>query len=112
MKIAIPLSGWELCVHFGHCKEFMLVDVDEAKKTIAAKEVLAVPPHQPGLLPIWLADKGVNVIIAGGMGLRAKGLFEEKNIKVVVGVEEQKPDIIVEGYLNGTLKTGSNICDH
>ncbi|MCK7542001.1 MAG: hypothetical protein MZV63_69485 [Marinilabiliales bacterium] len=32
-------------------------------------------PHEPGLLPGWLAEKGVTDVIAGGMGQRAIGLF-------------------------------------
>lgn len=29
MKIAIPMAGGQLCMHFGHCEQFALVDVDE-----------------------------------------------------------------------------------
>ena len=30
MKIAIPLAAGRLCMHFGHCEQFALVDVDGA----------------------------------------------------------------------------------
>ena len=112
MKIAIPLADGKLSMHFGHCEEFALVDVDENTKTIKGKTIWSAPPHQPGFLPTWLAEKGANVIVAGGMGSRAQGLFVEKNIKVVIGVREGTPEDIVSSYLNNTLSTGDNICDH
>ena len=30
MKIAIPLADGRLCLHFGHCGHFALVDADPA----------------------------------------------------------------------------------
>jgi hypothetical protein len=29
------------------------------------KETLDPPPHEPGVLPRWLKEQGVNVVIAG-----------------------------------------------
>jgi len=112
MRIAIPTANGRLSAHFGHCQEFALIDADPDTKTIVGKEMVAAPDHQPGLLPRWLAERGANVIIAGGMGKRAQGLFTEQNIEVVVGAPAEEPETIVEDYLAGTLKTGDNICDH
>jgi len=112
MRIAIPVSEGKLSMHFGHCEEFVLVDVDPAKKSILGKESLAAPDHQPGLLPQWLHEKGAHVIIAGGMGRRAQGLFSEKGIQVVLGSLEDDVDEIVGKYLEGKLQIGPNVCDH
>ena len=112
MRIAIPTANGRLSPHFGHCEEFVLVDVDCDKKTILGKETMGSPAHQPGLLPRWLAQHGANVIIAGGMGMRAQSLFAEQNIEVVVGAAAEEPETIAEKYLSGTLETGQNICDH
>ena len=112
MKIAIPIAGGQLSMHFGHCEEFAIMEVDEKTNTVTKKNLLPAPPHQPGLLPVWLAEKGATVIIAGGMGSRAQDLFTENNIKVVVGVREGTPDEITAAYLNNTLSTGNNVCDH
>jgi predicted Fe-Mo cluster-binding NifX family protein len=112
MKIAIPLAEGKLSKHFGHCERFALVDVDVTEKKILKREDVDAPPHQPGLLPPWLAERGVNVIIAGGMGERAKGLFSEKGIMVVVGVPVDTPEKLAGAYLAGTIQTGENACDH
>ena len=111
-KAAIPLANGRLTMHFGHCAEFALVDFNEADKSIGKKEVVTAPPHEPGLLPKWLGERGVNLILAGGMGQRAQQLFAERGIHVVTGAPSQTPEELLGAYMNGTLVTGKNSCDH
>jgi predicted Fe-Mo cluster-binding NifX family protein len=112
MRIAIPVANGVLGMHFGHAETFALIDVDPVTKKITGKQEIVPPPHQPGLLPPWLAERGVNVIIAGGMGQRAQDLFAQQNISVTVGAAAAPPDELVSQYLSGELKTGANVCDH
>lgn len=112
MKIAIPTVNGRLNMHFGHCAAFTLLDVDTESQTIIATTEIDAPPHEPGLLPPWLAERGVTVIIAGGMGQRAQTLFTQQNIKVVTGAPSESPEMLAKAYLAGTLETGSNACDH
>lgn len=112
MRIAIPVTEGKLAMHFGHCEQFALIDVDPVNKIIVDTTMEVPPPHEPGVLPEWLAKKGANVIIAGGMGSRAQGLFADRGIEVVVGAPADEPQVIVTSYLNGDLQTGSNVCDH
>jgi len=112
MKIAIPLANGCLSMHFGHCDEFTIVEVDMQNKKIVNKVTLSPPAHEPGVLPQWLHQQGANLIIAGGMGQRAQQLFTENDIDVVVGAPSEAPEALVEAYLNGTLQIGDNICDH
>ena len=111
MLIAIPIANDILCMHFGHCEKFRIFKVDpEAKKVISIED--ADPPaHEPGVLPRWLGEKGVNVIIAGGMGQRAQVLFTEQNINVIIGTAGS-PDELVNKYMTGELQSGENFCDH
>jgi ATP-binding protein involved in chromosome partitioning len=112
MRIAIPVTDGKLSAHFGHCEEFAVVDVDEQTKQIAKIEKLLPPAHEPGVLPRWLSEQKANVIIASGMGQRAQQLFAQNNIKVIVGASDQPPEKLVSAYLNNTLVTGDNVCDH
>ena len=112
MRIAIPVTDGKLSAHFGHCEEFAVVDVDEQTRQIANVAKLLPPAHEPGALPKWLGEQNADVIIAGGMGQRAQQLFAQNNIKVVVGASGQLPEELVSAYLNNTLETGNNICDH
>lgn len=112
LRIAIPTEGGRLASHFGHCQAFTIFDVEREASRIGATEVLPAPPHEPGLLPAWLAGHGVQVVIAGGIGGRARALFQEQGIDVVVGGPILDPHEIVASYLAGTLETGGNLCDH
>jgi Mrp family chromosome partitioning ATPase/NifU-like protein involved in Fe-S cluster formation/predicted Fe-Mo cluster-binding NifX family protein len=112
MRIAIPVAGGRLAMHFGHCEKFCLIDVDAGAGTILQKQELGAPDHQPGLLPRWLAERGAELIIAGGMGQRAQGLFAENGIRVVVGAPAEEPEALARSYLAGTLQAGENVCDH
>jgi len=112
VRYAIPVSGGIMCAHFGHCEQFALIDVDDAKKEIVKKELVPAPEHQPGLLPEWLAEQGVGVVIAGGMGSRAQSLLQDNRIQVCIGATESDPEALVQSHLNGTLTQNDNICDH
>lgn len=112
MRFAVPCAEGELCLHFGHCQFFAIIDVDDQSKKIVSSEEIVPPPHEPGLLPRWLAERKVTHIIAGGMGQRAQSLFEENKIQVVVGATGGSAQELVLAWLGGNLKTGANACDH
>jgi predicted Fe-Mo cluster-binding NifX family protein len=108
--IAIPTSNRHLCQHFGHCEQFAVFQVEDNK--ITEETYLTPPPHEPGVLPAWLASKGVTHIIAGGMGQKAIALFNMQNIRVYMGVEEKPARTLMNEFINDELKTGVNACDH
>jgi predicted Fe-Mo cluster-binding NifX family protein len=112
MRIAIPLEGGRLCMHFGHCQAFALVDVNEDTGQVLDSTQKTPPPHEPGVLPQWLNDEGVRVVIAGGMGQRAQQLFQQADIQTVVGAPSDTPGNLVRAYMDGSLQPGQNICDH
>ena len=112
MRYAVPVSGGMVSPHFGHCEYFALIDADDNKREIIRKEFVPSPAHQPGLLPQWLAEQGVSLVIASGMGSRAQSLFQQHRIGVVVGTMETDPEKAVLSYIDGQLATGNNICDH
>jgi predicted Fe-Mo cluster-binding NifX family protein len=112
MRLAIPVQDGHLSRHFGHCERFALIDLDPKSGTVVDKKEIQAPPHQPGLLPRWLAEQGVNVVIAAGMGARAVSLFAEHGIQVIVGAQLETPGRLVAAYIAGELKAGENVCDH
>ncbi len=109
--IAIPIVGGVLSPHFGHCEHFKVYHIDK-ENNIVKEERLTPPPHAPGVLPKWLSENKINIIIAGGMGNRAQNLFKQNNIEVNVGSPSLAPEKIIEQYLNGSLILGQNACDH
>ena len=112
MKIAIPLADGRLAMHFGHCQRFALVEVAEENGGATQTTLLTPPPHEPGVLPRWLHEQGATVIIAGGMGQRARQIFDQHGITVIVGAPSETPETLVAAYLDGSLQSGENACDH
>lgn len=112
MRVAIPVSKGVLSQHFGDSPEFALVDVDRDNGVILKQTKVPAPPHQPGLLPKWLAEKGVNLVMTCGIGNKAMKVFENKGIGVVVGCSPEEPETIVKEYLARELTTKENPCDH
>jgi ATP-binding protein involved in chromosome partitioning len=112
MKIAIPVQAGRVSMHFGHCEEYALYEVNEDDKAILGKTLHKPPSHEPGALPRWLHELGANVIITGGMGQRAQQLFAQNGISVVLGAPAETPERVAAAYLDRTLRTGENICDH
>jgi predicted Fe-Mo cluster-binding NifX family protein len=109
-RIAIPLENGILCSHFGHCEQFAIIDVEN--NIISGESLITPPPHEPGLLPAWLAEKAVTDVIAGGMGQRAIDLFNGQKINVFVGAQLKKPTELANDLLNNSLSAGANYCDH
>ena len=109
-RIAIPLEDGILCSHFGHCHQFAIIDTDNT--SVTGETLVTPPPHEPGLLPGWLAEKGVTDVIAGGMGQRAIDLFNQQKINVFVGAPIKRPADLAKDLLSSTLEAGANYCDH
>jgi ATP-binding protein involved in chromosome partitioning len=112
MRIAVPLTQGKLSLHFGHCDQFAIVDIDDNINKVINRKDATPPAHAPGVLPKWLHENNVSVIIASGMGRRARQLFDQNDIKVVVGASDDSPEDLVSAYLENELEIGENICDH
>lgn len=107
MKIAVASENKMVTEHFGHCEGFMIFDTENNK--IVKIETIPNPGHKPGFLPNFLNDKGVNVIISGGMGGGAIEIFNEKNIEVITGAKGNAEDVVIS-YLKGELKSTGSVC--
>lgn len=109
MKVAISTDGTMVAEHFGRCEAYTVVDIHDGQ--IAGRQILANPGHAPGFLPKYLAEHAVECIVAGGMGPRAKMVFDEQKIATIVGVTGTVSEAI-EGLRRGDLQGGESFCDH
>lgn len=107
MKIAVACEGKQVTEHFGHCQNFLIYHVENEK--ITEEKSIPNPGHKPGFLPNFLADRGVTVMISGGMGGGAVDIFNERNVEVIVGASGDAKTA-VENYLKGQLKTTGSVC--
>jgi len=118
MKIAVAVEdnrGLEALMsqHFGRCAYYMLVDVVNGE--IGEVKALESPFYgshgEPGEVPDFIKKLGAQVIIAGGMGPKAIGFFEQYGIQVVTGVSGAVQRVI-QLYLDGQIQGASPCMDH
>lgn len=109
IRIAISTDGDQVSPHFGRCVFYTIIDLEDGK--VITKEVINNPGHEPGFLPQYLHNSGVNAIVAGGMGPRAQRLFKEVGIDVYLGAEGSV-DKVIEQLQKGTLIAGESTCTH
>ncbi|MEA4932863.1 MAG: NifB/NifX family molybdenum-iron cluster-binding protein [Lawsonibacter sp.] len=107
IRIAVAAAGRNVTGHFGHCESFCLYNVENSK--IVKEESISNPGHKPGFLPNFLADKGIKVMISGGMGQGAVNIFNERDVEVITGASGDA-QTAVENYLKGELKTTGSVC--
>ncbi len=108
MKVAISTDSGMVSEHFGRCPEFSIIEIDNNSKI--NKEIITNPGHHPGFLPKFFSEMGVEIVIAGGAGQRAITLFQEKNIRLLVGISGTI-DEIVDKLVKGVLKGGESFCN-
>jgi len=94
-----------LGAHFGHCDLYTLVKINNGE----ILEILTLPnvPHQQGgcIAPVnHLAQHGVQVLIAGGMGMRPLMGFNQAGIDVLYGGSAQTVKDAIDALLNGSLQ--------
>ena len=109
-KIAIPVNNGALDAHFGHTKQLAIFELENSQ--IIDESVIDAPPHEPGLLPKLLSEKGVTDVIAGGMGAKAIQLFQRAGVNGFVGAPQLPVRNLVAGFINKTISFSANYCDH
>jgi predicted Fe-Mo cluster-binding NifX family protein len=107
MKVAISTDCDHVSEHFGRCPSFTIASIEDGK--LLDQKVIENPGHQPGYLPVFLSQKEVDCIIAGGMGARARELFHQYNIETILGVSGTVSDVLAS-LLAGTLAGSENLC--
>jgi predicted Fe-Mo cluster-binding NifX family protein len=101
----------QISQHFGRCPYYLLVEVEgsEIKKTDAVDNPY-YDDHIPGMVPKFINEQGVNVMVAGGMGPRAIDMFSNFGIEVVTGAVGNTGNVL-QAYLKGEI-SGVEPCKH
>lgn len=109
MRVAISAddsNGLDSVVspHFGRCPYYVLVDLDGREVSqVSAVENPAYGQHRPGQVPGFIKSQGADVMLAGGMGRRAIGFFQQYGIQAVTGATGTVRHAL-EQYLGGALQ--------
>ncbi len=107
MRIAISTDGDYVSEHFGRCAHFTVLDLEGNK--VLKREKIENPGHQPNFIPNFLHQKGVECVICGGMGMRARNNFYEMGIKTILGVSGKIEEVIGK-IEKGKLEGGESLC--
>jgi len=114
MRVAVSVddtNGLDSVVspHFGRCPHYALVDLNGREiRQVVVVENPNYGRHQPGAVPRFIDGHDVDVMLAGGMGRRAIGLFQQLGIEAVTGASGTVRRAL-EQYLGGALE-GAEAC--
>ncbi len=100
MKIAVTYENGEVFQHFGHTSQFKIYETEDG--AVRSAEVVDTNGSGHGALAGFLADRGVEVLICGGIGMGAKNALAEAGIRLYPGASGDA-DRQVEAFLAGTL---------
>ena len=90
--------------HFGRCPFFAIVDIQDGQ--VQATNVLKNPlygHHQPGQVPAFIHSQGANIMLTGGMGMRAIQFFQQYGIEAATGASGTVR-MALERYLGGEIQ--------
>ncbi len=109
MRIAVTYENGNIFQHFGHTEEFKVYETEDGR--IVRSEIIGSDGSGHGVLAGLLSDRGIDVLICGGIGGGAQAALAERGIELCAGASGDA-DRAVEAYLRGELiNTGAN-CDH
>lgn len=111
MKIGIPSNGKLVNQHFGMSENFVIVTVEDNKIVNAEEISTSEFAHQHQGLANLLAQHGVSVVIAGGIGRGAIDGLENNNLQVIKGASGEYLEVVKE-FINGTLENKDVVCNH
>lgn len=112
-KIAVPVRNGMFSTHFGGADGFLVYEMDADGGIVREGDVVRPSEHGRGVYPMWLRQRGVSVVLAGGMGPRASSIFAQHGIEVILGIDGGDPEHLVRAYVAGELESTGELChDH
>lgn len=110
MKIAVTYENGQVFQHFGHAAQFKLYEAADGK--ILSAEVVDTNGSGHGALAGFLAARGVDTLICGGIGGGAQAALAEAGIRLFGGVSGEA-DQVVAAFLSGGLQYNPDVkCNH
>lgn len=101
MRIAVAYEDNEIFQHFGRTPAFLIAEAEG--RTLRGTEVVSTAGAGHSALAGFLAERGVSVVICGGIGQGARDGLEGAGIDVVSG-QSGSAEAALRFYLNGDLK--------
>lgn len=110
MKVVVATDNGVVTEHFGHCSEFILYDIEN--ETIVREEAIPNPGHKPGFIPVFLKERGVELVVSGGIGKNALTIFDKAGITVITGASGEPKEAALEALRGNITSLGATCGDH
>lgn len=105
-------SNGQLEDHFGHCEYYEIYTISNENEILEVQNLVSEQGCGcKSTIASVLAEHGVTLMLAGGIGAGAINVLNKCNIEVVRGCEG-KPFEIVENYLKGRITDSGISCSH
>ncbi|MBR4692026.1 MAG: FKBP-type peptidyl-prolyl cis-trans isomerase [Oscillospiraceae bacterium] len=109
MRIAVTYEDGKVFQHFGHTEQFKIYEIADGRAVSAGLLSAGGTSHEA--LAALLKERGIDVLICGGIGGGAAAALSEQGIELCAGASGDA-DEAAAAYIRGELAdTGVN-CDH
>lgn len=105
-KIAIPVKDDLLSRSFNACTYFLIYEIRERK--IVGKKIDFFPDSFRANISQWSDSSGITDVIVHYIDESSLEALSSTKINLFVGVKISTPDILVEDFLDGTLKSDTH----
>ena len=106
MRIAIPLKQNKFSLNFSVCDQFAFIEIIAGTRQILDAQYKTPLSFNLDALPRWFRENEVDLILAGGMGQRAKAIFAQNQIDVHVGFLNGSIKKVIEKFFESQLSHG------
>ncbi|MCX6272593.1 MAG: NifB/NifX family molybdenum-iron cluster-binding protein [Bacteroidetes bacterium] len=111
MKIAIPVTrSNQIDDHFGHCEFYRIFNVSENNEV---QELVTLKSEQgcgcKSNIASVLADNGVSIMLAGGIGAGAINVLNNSGIEVIRGCSGDAFEVVNQ-YVAGAIDDSGESC--
>ena len=106
-KVAIPIEKDCLSTHFATCSHYVVFTINNSK--ITEKKVVKPDFSELEKFPEWFKTMAVTDVITYKINPVIIHSFIKNKINVFVGTNQVTPEILIEDYISGKLKSNEDI---
>lgn len=112
-KIAVPVDiNNQIEDHFGHCDHYEIFTISNENKIVKIETLEAAQGCGcKSNIASVLAENGITIMLAGGIGEGAINVLNQCNIEVIRGCSGETKEI-VNKYLKGKIIDSGESCLH
>jgi len=105
-KVVLPVSGECLSENFSRCSNYLIYEIENRK--VVSKKVEIFPKEFRLRISDWPMNLGITDVIAHKIDDASFSEISNSKINLFVGVRKSQPDLLIEEYLNGTLRSDTH----